>query len=299
VPASVDPAEPEIQRWNAAAAGWTRWWTHFERGARPVSERLVELAAVAPGHTVLDVATGLGEPAITAARLVGPRGRVIATDCAPAMLREAARRAESARLSNIAFREMDAGTPNLDDIAFDSVLCRWGFMFVPDLEGSLRRLLALLRPGGHLATAAWGAPDEVPFIQLSASAVAKVAPLPDAAVSPLHPFRLSDRAILIGAMERAGFAEVSREEVDVTFEFASPQEYTRFRRDMTALDAMLAEHHPPEVVEAAWQAVSKAAGAYADKEGRVCFTNTAVCFSGSRFSPTESQKVESFWRLIW
>lgn len=280
--ASPDLQEQQIWRWNATAAGWARWWTVFELAAQPVSERLVELAAVAPGHTVLDVATGLGEPAITAARRVGPHGRVIATDCAPAMLREAAGRAESAGLSNIAFREMDAETPNLENIAFDSVLCRWGFMFVPDLDGSLRRLLALLRPGGRLATAAWGAPDEVPFIQISASEVAKVAPLPDAAVSPLHPFRLSDPAILIGAMERAGFAEVSREEVRVTFEFASAQEYTRFRRDMTTLDAMLAQHHPPDVVDAAWQGVTEAAGAYADEEGRVRFVNTAVCFSGTR-----------------
>ena len=277
-----DLKEREAGRWNSVAAGWVRWWDVWERAAQPVSDRLVELAGLASGHVVLDVACGLGEPAITAARRVGLHGRVIATDCAPAMLREAVWRADAAGLSNIEFREMDAERPDLESVAFDAILCRWGFMFVPDLEGSLRRLLALLKPGGRLAAAAWGAPEAVPFLQTSARAVAEVAPLPDAAVSLLHPFRLSDSAVLIGAMERAGFAEVSREEVRVTFEFTSAQEYTRFRRDMMTLDAMLAAHHPPAVVEAAWQAVTEAAGAYADREGRVRFTNTAVCFSGSR-----------------
>ena len=198
------------------------------------------------------------------------------------MLRAAATRAAAAGLSNIEFREMDAETPNLEDITLDAILCRWGFMFVPHLEGSLRGLMALLRPGGRLATCAWGSPDEVPLIQTSASAVAKVAPLPDGSTSPLHPFRLSDPAILIGAMKRAGFADTSWEELRVTFEFASPAEYTRFRRDMTTLDAMLAEHHPPDIIEAAWRAVTDAARAYAGDEGRVRFVNTVVCFSGRR-----------------
>jgi len=277
-----DPQEQAAGRWNSAASGWAHWWEVWERATQPVSDRLVALAGVAASHSVLDLATGLGEPAITAARRVGPHGWVIATDCAPEMLREAATRAEAAGLSNIEFREMDAETPDLQHIAFDSILCRWGFMFVPDLEGSLRRLAALLKPGGRLSAAAWGMPDEVPVIYTSASVVAKGAPLPPAPAGALHPFRLSDPDILIGAMKKAGLGDVSHEELRVAFEFASAEDYTRFRRDMTTLDAQLAEHHPPDVIEAAWQAVTEAARAYGGNEGRIRFVNTAVCFSGSR-----------------
>lgn len=272
----------EIEQWNSVVDGWLRWWKVWERAAQPVSDRLVALAGIGPGSLVLDLATGLGEPAITAARCVGPRGRVIASDCSPAMLHQAKQRAEMAGLSNIEFHLMDAATPDLENITFDAVLCRWGFMFVPDLEGSLQRLADLLRPGGHLAAAAWGLPDEVPVIRISATAIAEVAPLPDASVSPLHPFRLSDPAVMTNAMERAGFANVDREELQVTFEFASAEEYTRFRRDMTTLDAQLTEHYPPDVVEAAWEAVTETARAHASKNGRVRFLNTAVCFSGAR-----------------
>lgn len=154
-------------------------------------------------------------------------------------------------------------------------------MFVPDLEGSLRQLLALLKRGGRLAAATWGAPDEVPVIQTSASAVAQVAPLPNTAGNPPQSFRLSDPAILLGAMKRAGFTDICSEELRIPFEFASAEEYTQFRRDMTTLDEELAQHHPPKRIEAAWQAVTEAARASADQEGRVRFFNTAICFVGT------------------
>lgn len=272
----------ELQKWDAVAAGWARWWEVIEPAAQPVSDRLVELAGLAPGLVVLDVATGLGEPALTAARRVGPSGRVVATDCAPAMLREAALRAKALGLTNIVFREMDAENPDLDDASFDAILCRWGLMFVPDLDLALRRLRALLRPRGRFAAAAWAAPEAVPFIRTSAAVLAERLPLPDDGASPLNAFRFSEPGVLEDAMSRAGFAEVAREEVTVTYEFASAQDYTRFRRDMTPLDAMLAEHYPPDAVEAAWRAVTEAARAYAGDDGRVRFTNTAVCFSGTR-----------------
>ena len=79
--------------WDAAAAGWKKWWAVLEHGAQPVSDRLVELAGVGAGARVLDVATGSGEPAVTAARRAAPGGRVIAVDQSPGMLSIARERA--------------------------------------------------------------------------------------------------------------------------------------------------------------------------------------------------------------
>lgn len=159
--------------------------------AQPVSDRLVELAQIGFGHTVLDVASGLGEPAFTAAGRVGGRGRVVATDSAQDILDAAARRAREDELTNVEFRMMDAATPGLE-MAFDAVLCRCGFRFVPDLEDSLRRLSEFLRRGGRLAAATWRPPDQVPVIQTSASALARAAPLPDAPAGCPQSLRLSD-----------------------------------------------------------------------------------------------------------
>lgn len=41
-----------------------------------LSDRLVALAQLQPGHKVVDLASGLGEPVFTAARQVGATGRM-------------------------------------------------------------------------------------------------------------------------------------------------------------------------------------------------------------------------------
>jgi ubiquinone/menaquinone biosynthesis C-methylase UbiE len=74
------------QMWDNAAAGWQDWWETIERGAQKVSDKLVQLAEIKPGDRVLDIATGIGEPAVTAARKVMPNGKVVATDISPQML---------------------------------------------------------------------------------------------------------------------------------------------------------------------------------------------------------------------
>src|ERR1700691_5360730 len=112
--------------WNAAAAGWKRWGSAFERAAQHVSDRLVELAAVRPGHRVADLATGIGDPAITPVCSVGAAGRVVAIDQSPGMLAVAGERAASLSLGNLEFRVGDIESLEADEHTFDAALCRWG-----------------------------------------------------------------------------------------------------------------------------------------------------------------------------
>ena len=70
-PSSIDSEQfktEQRQRWDSVAEGWKEWWQTVEVAAQKVSDRLVELAQIKPGQKVLDIATGIGEPAITAAR---------------------------------------------------------------------------------------------------------------------------------------------------------------------------------------------------------------------------------------
>jgi ubiquinone/menaquinone biosynthesis C-methylase UbiE len=64
---TLDPKrykETERQRWDSMAAGWQKWWKLIESGAEKVSRRLIELAEIKLGSRILDVATGIGEPAM-------------------------------------------------------------------------------------------------------------------------------------------------------------------------------------------------------------------------------------------
>ena len=153
---SFDPTQykaSQRREWGVSADGWKRHWNIWEQAAQHLNERLVELAWIRPGHRVLDVATGLGEPAFTAARRVGPNGSVVATDLSPAMLSLAREEAGRLGLRNVEFREMDAEAPDLPAQSFDAALCRWTLMFLPHLITALTRLRELLVPEGRFAAA--------------------------------------------------------------------------------------------------------------------------------------------------
>ena len=72
--------------WDEASKGWREWSEFIDRTTVPVSENLMAMARVRPGQRVLDVAAGYGEPSLTAARIVGPEGAIVATDISPGML---------------------------------------------------------------------------------------------------------------------------------------------------------------------------------------------------------------------
>ena len=142
------------------AEGWQKWWKTFEQHAKTVNERLVELAEIKQGDKVLDIATGIGEPAITPARKVGINGHVLATDISPQMLKIAKQRSISIGLQDIVkFKEIDAERIDIDLqsllqlSSFNAVLCRWVLMFVPNLTSILTNIHKLLSSGGKVATA--------------------------------------------------------------------------------------------------------------------------------------------------
>lgn len=284
---ATQPFDPkqfkEAQRrdWSGVAAGWKKWWKTMEQSARPASERLVDLAALRPGHAVLDVATGIGEPAVTAARRVGPTGRVVATDQAPQMLALGRERAAELGLTNIEFREADAEALDLAE-RFDAVLSRWGLMFLPDLAGTLSRLHRLLKDDGRLAAAVWGPPPKVPFISLAMGTVRQELQLPPPPPEVPSPFSLADVTVLERALAAAGFRDVRSEPLTLTFEWPSAEAYTAFQQDIAApIVALLAKESPGRRADV-WSAITEAARRYAGPDGRVSMTGEAICVVARR-----------------
>jgi ubiquinone/menaquinone biosynthesis C-methylase UbiE len=161
---AIDPKQyKETQRhsWDSVAHGWEKWWRAIEIGAGKVSRRLIELASIKIGSKVLDISTGIGEPGITAAREVGNTGQVLATDISSEMLSIAKQRAINAGLQNvIVFKQGDTGTIELPNSTFDAALCRFGLMFLPDLDTALLNIYGSLVNGGRLAAAVWASPEE-------------------------------------------------------------------------------------------------------------------------------------------
>lgn len=282
-PDARDPDKLKAQQreeWDAAASGWAKWWHVFERGASTVSERLCDRAALDTGWRVLDIATGMGEPALTAARRVGAAGRVLAVDQSAGMIAAARRRAQELGIMNAEFRVADAEHLELGEDGFNAALCRWGLMFMPDLEAVLAAVRRRLKPGGVFVTCVWGAPERVPMISLGGDEVRRIAGIPARRADALDPFRLSDSRLLVDAFERAGFQHLQVEKREVVFEFESPEVFTTFRREVSAPLRTLLARKPAAVGEAVVEAMTEAARRYAGGRGALRLVNELVCVSG-------------------
>ncbi len=113
--------------------------------------RLVRYAGIAAGQRVLDVGTGTGVVALTAART---GAQVTGLDLTPALLERARENAALAELS-IDWREGDAEDLPFEDASFDVVVSQFGHMFAPRAEVAIAQMLRVLRPRGTLAFATW------------------------------------------------------------------------------------------------------------------------------------------------
>jgi enediyne biosynthesis protein CalE5 len=276
--------EAQRKSWDSVAIGWQKWWKTFEKDAQNLSNHLVELAKINSSSKVLDIATGIGEPAITAAKKVGNgNGHVLATDISPQMLSIARQRAASIGLQDvIEFKEGDAETISLPDSAFDAVLCRWGLMFLPDLGEGLSNIYSSLVNGGYLAAAVWASPDKVPFLSVSMKTVVKETGKPMPPSGTPGPFKLADQSIITDALSKCGFKDIVVERINVIFTFSSPEEYTQFNQAIAApINAMLADQSQ-ERKEEIWKAVTESASSYVDATGNVKLDNESICICAKK-----------------
>lgn len=217
--------ETQRNNWNAAASRWEKWDAWLQRQARPVTDWLCQAAQLQPGHRVLDVGCGSGEPAITAACLVRPGGSVTAIDLAPNMLALAARRASEAGVENIEFLEMDAEQLRLDGERFDAATCRWGLMFCPDPARAAREVLRLLKPGAHFVLVVWADADSNPYFSLPGRIAGQLLPASPPEPDAISPLRLADPERLRSILSDAGFDAVRVEPLELFMEFDSLDHY--------------------------------------------------------------------------
>ena len=281
---AFDPAEFKRNirtEWRSAAAGWRRWLevVEAEDGGKRHSARLVEIAELHPGASVLDVGGGYGEPSLTAAHVVGPQGRVVCTDISPEMLAVARERAAAAGLANVEFVTRDAEELEFEEESFDAVLSRATLMFLPDVAGTLKRLRGFMKPGGRLAASVWG---PQPLVQFSAAFPVVVAELALPSPPPGRPgaFALSDPEKVVELMAQAGFRGIATGTVSVMFETDSPEQYTEFIRDVAPQLATLLSDQPTAVQKRVWEKVTDAYRQFQGDDGRVLTENQAIWFKG-------------------
>ncbi len=157
---------------------------------------------------------------------------VLSTDFSPAMVEAARRRS----IKGAEHRVVDMQAIDLPDASVDAVVCRFGYMLVPDPALALRETRRVLRPGGRLAFATWAPAARNPW----ATAYGPVL-IERGLQEPPKPgepgqFALAEPEQITRLARAAGFEEVAVEEVPVEYRFADWAEY---RRVITSLGATL------------------------------------------------------------
>jgi SAM-dependent methyltransferase len=178
-----------------------------------VGQAVVEQAGVRPGMEVLDVACGMGNATIPAAKA---GARVTGLDFSPRMLEVARERAADAMVE-IDFVEGDAQELPFEDASFDRVLSVFGHMFAPDHARTAAEMRRVLRPGGVIAIACW-TPEGAMGRQMRT--LAELVPPPPGATPPLLWGTQAHVSELLGE------ADFERREVD--FRDESVESFARF-----------------------------------------------------------------------
>lgn len=177
--------------------------------------KVLELAALRNGETVLDVGTGPGGPALDAAPHVAPDGKIVGIDFAPSMIAAARKRAGELGIGNAEFVEMEAEQLGFPDNSFDAIISRYAYPHFTNALLALKESLRVLRPGGRLVAAMHGAAGSNPYFGAPIAALTRFHPNP-APITERGPFAFSEPGSLEAAMTAAGFSDVTVHVHDTT-----------------------------------------------------------------------------------
>ena len=159
----ADVNDPLKQAKAKAAATYDAAADHFDDEPltfwKRIGRHTVIHLGLPAGANVLDVGCGTGASALPAAQAVGPNGRVLGVDLSAPLLEQARTKATAYDLKNVEFRLADMTALGFPDGHFDAVISVFSIFFVPDMEGLVRELWRMVRPGRKTSRDHMGSAD--------------------------------------------------------------------------------------------------------------------------------------------
>ncbi len=268
------------EMWDKFSAGWDKWDDVVLASIGDVGKAMIEALRIADDQQHLEVCAGTGEPGLTIATLA-PNGRVTLTDLSSEMLAVARRRAETKGVTNVDIRESSADDLPFGDASFDSVGCRFGFMFIPDVSQTVSELVRVLKPGGRVCASVWVRPEDNPWVTIPMLAVATELPM-----SPPDPdgpgmFRWAQPGAVSSLFTAARLREVAEWDVGTLLQTDSPEEYWHLATELTGPVPALMSQVDEAARERIRAAAMEALKPY-EAEGKVKLPGMARCIVGTK-----------------
>lgn len=249
-PLSASPPNPITS--PDVEAVWRQYDHDEQRLTAPLSQRMLDLAQLAPGMQVLDLASGRGEPAIPAAHRVGAGGSVLGLDLDQRMLQMARERASREGLTNLELRVADIEqAAGVAPAHFHAVLARWVLMYLSAPVAALQQARRAMRPGALLVAAVWAEPQRVAYYSLPRQVLAHHSAVPAPDMTRPGTFYYADAATLQRDFNAAGLQITHIEEQNVeVMETASAAGLITWTRAFGM--TRLLQHLAPQVQQA-WE----------------------------------------------
>lgn len=176
---------------------------------------IAQLQPFSPRH-ILDIATGTGDFAILAARMLTPE-KLIGADISEGMMDIGRQKVKRARLEQIiSFEKEDCLQLSYPENSFDAVTAAFGIRNFPDLDRGLKEIFRVLKPDGHLSIVELTSPVAFPMKQLFKVYSHTVLPIYGRLVSrddsAYHYLTATIEAFpqgeqMVGIFKKAGFSE--------------------------------------------------------------------------------------------
>jgi SAM-dependent methyltransferase len=219
--------------WNKFSVGWGKWDELTMKFLYPPGHMMLNSIKWQEEYEVLDIAAGTGEPGLTAAGFV-PKGKVISTDLSEEMGYIAAEKSRKKGLINFATKICSSDSLPFADNFFDVVLCRFGFMFFPDILTSVKEMERVLKPGGYISTAVWAGPEKNQWATTITGIINKYVEMPPPPPDTPGLFRCAQPGLLRNYFEQAGLRNITEKTVDFAFPAAEPLTYWEFMTEVAA-----------------------------------------------------------------